>query len=61
MIQNLFGKRGNFIFLVNIVNIFSESKIALTEKGEIMTTRIKVANTFNSYFASFTESLDFFN
>ena len=35
---------------------FGESKVVLTEKGEIMIKNSKVAKTFNSYFASVADS-----
>ena len=40
---------------------FSDSKIALNKNGEILTERIKIAKTFNSYFESVTNSLELFD
>ena len=40
---------------------FRELKIALTEKGEIMTVNSKADKAFNFYFASLAGSLVFFN
>ena len=39
---------------------FGESKIALSERGEILTEN-KIAKTFNSYFKSVTDSLELFD
>ena len=39
----------------------SDSKILLIENEEIINESAKVANVFNSYFESITESLDLFN
>ena len=36
---------------------FGQSKIALNERGEILTENIKIVKTFNSYFKSVTDSL----
>ena len=40
---------------------FGESKIALNESGEILTENMKIAETFNSYFNSVTDSLELFD
>ena len=40
---------------------FDDSKIALNKGGEILTKKMKIAKTFNSYFESVTDSLELFN
>ena len=40
---------------------FGGSKIALNEGGEILTEKMKITKTFNSYFKSVTDSLELFD
>ena len=40
---------------------FGELKIALNESSEILTEKMKIAKTFNSYFKSVTDSLELFD
>ena len=40
---------------------FGDSKIALNENSEILTENIKIANTFNSYLESVTDSLELYD
>ena len=40
---------------------FGDSKIALNENGEFLTENMKIAKTFNTYFASVTDSLELFD
>ena len=57
MIQTLFGKLANLLF--SNKHSLGEPKIALTEKGVIMTKSNKVDKLCNSYFASVKNLLTF--
>ena len=40
---------------------FGDSKIPFNKNGEILTENMKIAKTFNKYFASVTDSLELFD
>ena len=40
---------------------FGESKIALSENGEILTENNKIVKTFNSFFETVSDSLNLFS
>ena len=42
-------------------HLFEDLKIALNQKGEILTKKMKIAKTFNSYFEAVRDSLKLFH
>ena len=42
-------------------HLFEDLKIALNQKGEILTKKMKKAKTFNSYFEAVRDSLELFD